>query len=68
MQDFMNLILENNTNDILLETYDSKNSQIIQNEIINDTLSENPPLLIVNPVDRLGVYPIIEKANLIAHF
>jgi len=63
MQDFMNLILENNTNDILLETYDSKNSQIIQNEIINDTLSENPPLLIVNPVDRLGVYPIIEKAK-----
>jgi methyl-galactoside transport system substrate-binding protein len=59
----MNLIIDSNTSNLTITSFDSKNSQIIQNEIIEDALSKKYPLLIVNPVDRLGVYPIIEKAK-----
>ena len=47
-----------------MQTHDAKNSQIIQNEEIERVLKLNPRLLIINPVDRLGVYPIINKAKL----
>ena len=46
-----------------IEVVDAQNSQIIQNESVNEILKSNPGLLIINPVDRLGVYPIIEKAK-----
>lgn len=46
-----------------IERHDAQNSQIIQNETIEEALKNNPRLLIINPVDRLGVYPIIEKAK-----
>ncbi|MCF7926191.1 MAG: galactose ABC transporter substrate-binding protein [Candidatus Izimaplasma sp.] len=64
MQQFEELIYDNkNYNSYRFESYDSKNSQIIQNDIINDVFLDNPRVIIVNPVDRLGVYPIIEKAK-----
>ncbi len=45
-------------------THDAQNSQIIQNEMIVEVLEkESPHLLIVNPVDRLGAYTIIEKVK-----
>ncbi len=44
-----------------LEVFDSQNSQIIQNEYIENLIDKNPDLFILNPVDRLGVYPIIRK-------
>ncbi|MBN2268486.1 MAG: galactose ABC transporter substrate-binding protein [Acholeplasmataceae bacterium] len=46
-----------------MQTHDAKNSQIIQNEEIERVLELNPRLLIINPVDRLGAYPIINKAK-----
>lgn len=46
-----------------IELVDAQNSQIIQNETIEEALKEKPSLLIVNPVDRLGAYPIIDKAK-----
>jgi methyl-galactoside transport system substrate-binding protein len=46
-----------------LTTVDGQNSQIIQNEDIDKWISKKVPLLIVNPVDRLSVYSIIEKAK-----
>jgi len=46
-----------------IEIHDAQNSQIIQNERIEEVLKLHPRLLIINPVDRLGVYPIIEKAK-----
>lgn len=46
-----------------IQTHDAKNSQIIQNEEIERVLELNPKLLIINPVDRLGAYPIISKAK-----
>ncbi len=46
-----------------IELHDAQNSQLIQNERIEEVLKEKPRLLIINPVDRLGAYPIIEKAK-----
>ncbi len=40
---------------------DSMNSQIIQNEFIEEAIHNEANLLIINPVDRLGVYPIIRR-------
>jgi methyl-galactoside transport system substrate-binding protein len=37
------------------------NSQIIQNEQIEDLLESGSPLLIINPVDRIGAHAIIRK-------
>lgn len=46
-----------------MELHDAQNSQLIQNERIEEVLKDKPKLLIINPVDRLGAYPIIEKAK-----
>lgn len=43
--------------------YDSQNSQVLQNEWIDELLLSNPKVLIVNPVDRLGAYTIIDQAK-----
>ena len=57
-------ILEKAQSIITIESYDAQNSQILQNEIIEDVLKENPSVLIINPVDRLGAYTIIDKVKL----
>lgn len=44
-----------------LTTIDSKNFQVIQNENIEERINAEDDLFIINPVDRLGVYPIIKK-------
>src|SRR5690554_2118307 len=46
-----------------LKVYDGQHSQTIQNEQIDDLLGKDMPLLLVNPVDRLSVHAIIEKAK-----
>ncbi len=46
-----------------LMTYEGQNSQIIQNEQIDQAFKEKHALMIINPVDRLSVYAIIEKAR-----
>ncbi|MDP2424986.1 MAG: galactose ABC transporter substrate-binding protein [Candidatus Izemoplasmatales bacterium] len=46
-----------------IEIHDAQNSQILQNERIEEVLKIKPRLIIINPVDRLGAYPIIEKAK-----
>jgi len=40
---------------------DSENFQITQNEFIEERIKAKDDLLIINPVDRLGVYSIIKK-------
>jgi len=60
---FKEQILEDSEGLFDVISYDSQNSQIKQNEIIVDVLSKNPRAIIVNPVDRLGAYTIIEKAK-----
>lgn len=64
MEDFEARIVANASGIISIKTYDSQNSQIIQNEFIEAALKGGAKLLIVNPVDRLGAYTIIEKAKL----
>lgn len=65
MDEFEELIYKNHTSSSFsFDSYDSLNSQIIQNDVVNELLEDSPKVIVVNPVDRLGVYPMIEKANL----
>ena len=41
--------------------YDSQNFQITQNELIESRIKAKDDLVIINPVDRTGVYSIIKK-------
>lgn len=45
-----------------IDRYDASNSQIIQNEQIESAMEEYN-VLIVNPVDRLSVFSVIQKAE-----
>ncbi|MDP2813586.1 MAG: galactose ABC transporter substrate-binding protein [Erysipelotrichaceae bacterium] len=63
MFDFEKKIQEATNGFFDLVTVDGQNSQIIQNEDIDKWINAKVPLLIVNPVDRLSVYSIIEKAK-----
>lgn len=46
-----------------IRSFNSQNSQIIQNDQIDPFMSKDYPVLMINPVDRLSVYAIIEKAK-----
>lgn len=46
-----------------IQSYDAANSQIIQNEQIESSMKNND-VLIINPVDRLSVFSVIQKASL----
>ncbi len=65
MQSFQELITDaNDEESYTFSIYDSKDSQFIQNDILDNQIELEKSVLVVNPVDRLGVYPIIEKAKL----
>ncbi len=61
VESFAEKIQEEASGKMILDVYDSQNSQILQNEYIETLLKEDPDLVVLNPVDRLGVYPIIRK-------
>ncbi len=61
--EFKNYILDDAAGNVDIKSYDSQNSQLIQNEIIEELLDDNPRLMIINPVDRLGAYTIINEAK-----
>lgn len=61
IENFANNIQEETKSIFTLNIIDSENFQIIQNENIEERIFKNDDLLIINPVDRLGVYPIIKK-------
>lgn len=44
-----------------LTSRNAQNSQMLQNEQIEEMIAEGVDLLIINPVDRLGSYPIIRQ-------
>ncbi len=58
---FVTQIEEVATGRFRLEGYDALNSQILQNEQIDTVLREEPDLIVVNPVDRLGAYAVINR-------
>jgi methyl-galactoside transport system substrate-binding protein len=62
MHDFEQKIKDMAMADIMVRSFDASNSQIIQNEQIDEWIKENE-VLIINPVDRLSVFSIIEKAK-----
>ncbi|MBI9098607.1 MAG: galactose ABC transporter substrate-binding protein [Spirochaetaceae bacterium] len=43
-----------------MQIFDSQNSQIIQNEFIENQI-DSAHIMLINPVDRLGAYSIIKK-------
>lgn len=47
--------------DLKIERYYARNSQTIQNEQIEEALARRPDIFLVNPVDRLGMYPLIGR-------
>ncbi len=63
MADFEQKIENNVTSDFTIKNYDCQNSQIIQNEYLDEIFNKGYPLVIINPVDRLSVFAIIEKAK-----
>ncbi|MBU0996831.1 MAG: galactose ABC transporter substrate-binding protein [Firmicutes bacterium] len=63
MRDFESRIQEANLMNFRIETYDCQNSQIIQNEYLEEVLKKDNPLIIINPVDRLSAHAMIEKAK-----
>lgn len=63
MAEFEAKIRTNATGHFMVTRINGQNSQIIQNEQIDTYLNEDYPVLIINPVDRLSVYAMIEKAK-----
>ncbi len=63
MNDFEEKIQRISGDEIEIVTFDSRNSQTIQNEYIVQLIDEGHRVLIINPVDRLSAHAIINKAN-----
>lgn len=60
MQSFAGQIMSLSSGKFPVQLYYAKNSQVIQNEQIESELQNNPSLVMINPVDRLGSYSIIK--------
>ncbi len=58
---FAEQIEEFSQNQFRLTSRNAQNSQMLQNEQIEEMIAEGVNLLIINPVDRLGSYPIIRQ-------
>jgi len=64
MQSFeQSLISEAEAYPYSFEVYDAEGSQLIQNNQFKAIVESEPPLILINPVDRVGVYPLIELAE-----
>jgi len=46
---------------LTMDTYHSLNSQIIQNEQIENQIRSGSSLMLVNPVDRIGAHAVVRK-------
>lgn len=57
---YMQEIRENARGLFPLKVHDARNSQVVQNEYLEQSIGEGAPLLIVNPVDRLAAYSMIQ--------
>ncbi len=63
MQDFERQIQLAAGNKFDVVTYDSQHSQLTQNEQVIELIRQEPPLIVVNPVDRLSVHAMIQEAK-----
>lgn len=46
-----------------VEIYGANNSQLVQNNQFTQILEEDPPFIVVNPVDRLSVHGMVQEAT-----
>ena len=65
IKEFARQILEQASASFPTVKYDAGNSQLIQNEQMEGMLARGAALLIVNPVDRLGSYSVIQRLKAI---
>ena len=63
MLEFKQHIFNEASGRMIIDDYDSENSQLLQNEYIDDVLQKNPSIIIINPVDRLAAFSMIEKVK-----
>jgi len=63
MNQFAEDIISSNKSDYIFKVKDSENNQLLQNELIQNALDLKPKVILINPVDRLGSYTIINKAK-----
>lgn len=63
MANFAQQIKDESQGKYIIDQYDASNSQIIQNEQIESAMADQK-VLIINPVDRLSVFSVIQKAQL----
>lgn len=63
MANFEHQIIEASQTLFEVVTYDATNSQIIQNEQVDQLMKHNE-VIILNPVDRLSVFSILDKAKI----
>ncbi len=61
MQSFADKIVAMAGMDIELSVFDAQNSQLLQNEHIENQIKEGCDLMLINPVDRLGAYSVIRR-------
>ena len=61
--EFKEHILNESSGKIVIDSYDSQNSQLLQNEYIDEVLEKDPSIMIINPVDRLSAFSMIEKVK-----
>ncbi|MBN2873946.1 MAG: galactose ABC transporter substrate-binding protein [Spirochaetales bacterium] len=66
IREFAKQILAASPQDAMPRKFDAGNSQLIQNEQIEAELTRNPAsqrpaLMMINPVDRLGAYALIQR-------
>jgi len=61
MNKFTSQILSKGSSSGEIDVFDAKNSQILQNETIENQIRRGCDLILINPVDRLGAYSVIKK-------
>lgn len=61
IQVFAEQIMVKARDSFTIQFYNAGNSQLIQNEQLEEILALKPALLMLNPVDRLGAFAIIHK-------
>jgi methyl-galactoside transport system substrate-binding protein len=64
MRSLVNDIQKESDGQFSLDTRFSLNSQVIQNEQIENLIRSDTQVLIVNPVDRLGAYAVVNRLKM----
>ncbi|MDF1569375.1 MAG: galactose ABC transporter substrate-binding protein [Spirochaetaceae bacterium] len=64
MRSLVNDIQKESDGQFSLDTRFSLNSQVIQNEQIENLIREETQVLIINPVDRLGAYAVVKRLKM----